>query len=216
MIFLAVTNQDRYPLMFPWGDSTVFVDDDADTSWYDATHVRTIQEAINIVSYGGIVYVYNGIYYENVTAGKKVILVGENPESVIVDGSGSGDVFSIVADSVSIKGFTVQNSGSGTGIAVSSNYNTILSDKIVNNGYGISLKDSSNRNTIYQNNIASNGYGIYVTSSSDSSKIYHNNFINNTQNANDVSSNIWDDGCPSGGNYWDDYTGIDAKWQWSG
>ena len=40
--------------------------------------------------------------------------------------------------------------------------------------------------------------------------IYHNNFIENTQNAYDNYNNIWDDDYPSGGNYWDDYTGIDG------
>ena len=39
---------------------------------------------------------------------------------------------------------------------------------------------------------------------------YHNNFINNSVNAYDKCNNIWDDGYPSGGNYWDDYTGNDS------
>jgi len=50
--------------------------------------------------------------------------------------------------------------------------------------------------------------GIYLYSSS---YIYHNNFVNNTiQAISPVSENIWDDGYPSGGNYWSDYTGVDA------
>jgi len=39
--------------------------------------------------------------------------------------------------------------------------------------------------------------------------LFHNNFINNSQNAYDKSSNIWDNGYPCGGNYWDDYNGED-------
>ena len=54
-----------------------------------------------------------------------------------------------------------------------------------------------------------NNYGIYVTSDSNDNLIYHNNFFNNTQNANDECSNTWDNDYPSGGNYWDDYTGED-------
>ena len=47
---------------------------------------------------------------------------------------------------------------------------------------------------------------------------YHNNFLNNGQQVYDsawdnpeVSSsvNVWDDGYPSGGNYWSDYEGYD-------
>jgi len=39
--------------------------------------------------------------------------------------------------------------------------------------------------------------------------LYHNNFINNTIIASDEGNNKWDNGYPSGGNYWDDYNGVD-------
>jgi len=51
------------------------------------------------------------------------------------------------------------------------------------------------------------GIGLAV---SNNSKIYNNNFINNTQQAallSDSWNTIWDDGYPSGGNYWSDYDG---------
>jgi hypothetical protein len=38
--------------------------------------------------------------------------------------------------------------------------------------------------------------------------IYHNH-LNNRKNAYDGESNIWDNGYPSGGNYWSDYPGSD-------
>jgi hypothetical protein len=44
---------------------------------------------------------------------------------------------------------------------------------------------------------------------SSDNRIYHNRFENNDQNARDMGSNVWDNGYPSGGNYWDDYTGVD-------
>ena len=75
---------------------------------------------------------------------------------------------------------------------------------------GIHLRDSSNV-TITGNNVTINGlYGVYVHNSSDIT-VYHNNLIGNIDNAYDDggSENKWDDGYPSGGNYWDDYTGID-------
>jgi len=41
-------------------------------------------------------------------------------------------------------------------------------------------------------------------------KIYHNNLINNgIQASDDTGQNSWDDGYPSGGNYWSDYLGPD-------
>ena len=51
--------------------------------------------------------------------------------------------------------------------------------------------------------------GIEITEGSAGNYIYHNNFINNTYQANDTVTNTWDDDYPSGGNFWDDYEGID-------
>jgi len=62
------------------------------------------------------------------------------------------------------------------------------------------------------NNVtANNWYGIRLDSSGNN-VFYHNNFINNTQHVYVVTlgfANSWDDGYPSGGNYWSDYDGVD-------
>jgi len=53
--------------------------------------------------------------------------------------------------------------------------------------------------------------GLVISESSDNS-IYHNNFVNNTpQIYTYFSLNNWDDGYPSGGNYWSDHVGVDVK-----
>jgi len=54
-------------------------------------------------------------------------------------------------------------------------------------------------------------YGIGLDFSSGN-RIFHNNFINNVQQNvySSTSVNVWDDGYPSGGNYWSDYTGVDS------
>lgn len=58
------------------------------------------------------------------------------------------------------------------------------------------------------------GYGVFIdkreSGVANNNYIFHNNFLNETYNAFDEFSNTWDDGYPSGGNYWDDYTGIDS------
>jgi len=64
---------------------------------------------------------------------------------------------------------------------------------------------TSNDNIITENNISSNNYGFYLSLSSNN-RIYHNNIIDNTNQAYDNSNNQWDDGYPSGGNYWSDWT----------
>jgi parallel beta-helix repeat protein len=73
---------------------------------------------------------------------------------------------------------------------------------------GISMEFSSG-NIISDNNVTNCGVGVYLFSSSGNS-VYHNNFVNNTQQVDSFNStNTWDDGYPSGGNYWSDYNGTD-------
>jgi len=70
-------------------------------------------------------------------------------------------------------------------------------------------------NTITDCNVFSNRYGISAydpQSPGGYNKIYHNMLVNNTQyQARDDQyyPNEWDNGYPSGGNYWSDYTGAD-------
>jgi hypothetical protein len=49
-----------------------------------------------------------------------------------------------------------------------------------------------------------------LLTSSSNNTLYHNNFVNNTlQAGSDSPTNTWDNGYPSGGNYWSDYNGSD-------
>jgi parallel beta-helix repeat protein len=100
------------------------------------------------------------------------------------------------------------------GIYFTGNCNSnILSDNnISSNGFnGIEIYSSSNNNSIFNNNINLNqDYGIKIWQYCYVNKIYHNNLMNNNVSAYDECSNIWDNGYPSGGNYWSDYNGTDA------
>ena len=79
----------------------------------------------------------------------------------------------------------------------------------VENGIGVFIKGPGN--TISNNDIIECGGGIRVQS--ENNIIYHNNFIDNTIYQAilypEPYNNTWDDGYPSGGNYWSDYTGVD-------
>ena len=109
-----------------------------------------------------------------------------------------------------ITGNIISNNGCGINLYKSDN-NTITDNNIKNNNkYGLRLS-SSRDNTITNNEITSNNEnGIILYESNNI--IYHNNFINNTQNVNDECNNSWDNGYPSCGNYWSDYSGIDNYW----
>ena len=93
-----------------------------------------------------------------------------------------------------------------------SNYNTIYANNITANvRYGVQLF-CSEYNTFRGNDIENNGYGVYLDDGSGYNVFYHNNFVDNTVQVEvwmAALPNVWDNGYPSGGNYWSDYTGID-------
>jgi parallel beta-helix repeat protein len=103
-----------------------------------------------------------------------------------------------------------------------SSMNLIIENVIENDSEwdGIALWSSSS-NVIMANDILNNNlYGLRIGFSSNNT-ICHNNFVNNTIQVYDTykdygasapSVNFWDDGYPSGGNYWDDYVGVDQKY----
>jgi parallel beta-helix repeat protein len=127
-----------------------------------------------------------------------------------------------------LKNTVSENTISGViygGIQLSTtSYNNITDNEVLGSRgwYGIWLQSSS-KNIIARNNVSGfsiNGIRIekalapppYVSEPSMDNKIYHNNFMDNIQNVYlSDSINIWDDGYPSGGNYWGDYTGADEK-----
>jgi parallel beta-helix repeat protein len=130
---------------------------------------------------------------------------------------------SVVYSDNSIVGNSIVNNGgygiylhawSTWGFVVCSD-NSIVRNNIANNsGGGIQLFGdycgSISHNSIVGNNITNNLYGIYLSGSSPYNFIYHNDFVNNTHHVytSDLV-NAWDNGYPSGGNYWSNYTGVD-------
>jgi len=115
------------------------------------------------------------------------------------------------SSSNSISGNNVTaNNYTGIGLDSSSNYNDISGNKITNNIVGIVAASSANNNIIWGNEIADNNRGVYI-SGAGSNMFFHNNFVGNTQQVVCYdSTNLWDDGYPSGGNYWSDYDGTDS------
>jgi parallel beta-helix repeat protein len=88
--------------------------------------------------------------------------------------------------------------------------NTVSSNSIKENDWsGIGLYFSLDNN-ISANHISNNYYGMNCFSSQEN-WIFHNNFVANTnQTSSDGLPNAWDNGYPSGGNYWSDYIGTDV------
>jgi len=104
---------------------------------------------------------------------------------------------------------TIANSEVGIDVSDWSANNTISANRLTANLVGMHFW-YSNLNTICENNITSNYAGVVVLYS-QSNTFYHNTFLNNTKqvNTSDDYTNFWNDGYPSGGNYWSDYNGTD-------
>jgi len=105
----------------------------------------------------------------------------------------------------------VANCGIGL-LLTNSSENSITRDSIVNSkNDGIYLHSTSSFNTISENNVTHNPIGIIIVDTScQYNVIFHNNFVANGNHLSDLStSTSWDNGYPSGGNYWDDHTNVD-------
>jgi nitrous oxidase accessory protein len=69
----------------------------------------SIQDAIDNALDGDTIYVYEGIYYENIIINKSINVIGEKRETTIIDGKGTDDTVWIKTSQVNFSGFTVQN-----------------------------------------------------------------------------------------------------------
>jgi parallel beta-helix repeat protein len=128
------------------------------------------------------------------------------------------------------------NNGTGIYLDCSSD-NILLGNNVTSNGrWGIYLQGihlwimmeftgdifSSSNHLIGNNIIANSAAGLQLNDYSRNCTFFHNNFVNNTQqvqmggaygmyDGTHPQPNTWDNGYPSGGNYWSDYPGLDLK-----
>ena len=111
-----------------------------------------------------------------------------------------------------VSDYTVEDAGQV--ILIKCNNIRVENLDLSNTTVGVELLETRDTKVI-GNNIANNWLGIEIDSGSGSSsnnKIYHNNFVNNTYQVSPdwlYRVDVWDDGYPSGGNYWSDYTDAD-------
>ena len=114
-----------------------------------------IQDAINNASNGGTVFVYNGIYNENIVIPKRLNLIGEDRNTTIINGCETEDVIKIIVDNINISEFTIKNGH--IGVKINSTHNTLTNNNIYNNYNGIWIEHADN-NTINNNKFSSNIY----------------------------------------------------------
>jgi len=127
----------------------------------------SIQEAVNHSRSGDTIFVKSGTYTENVVVNKDGLkLVGENKETTVIDGNGTGTVVYVEANNSEVSYFTIQNSGfslTDSGIYLNNSFNTLVSNnKVCNNNLGIYLSSSSNC-ILQNNNMTGNQYNFGVS-----------------------------------------------------
>ena len=163
------------PPVFNAGGATINVDDGGGK---DHT---TIQAAINAAINGDTVIVFPGLYNEElVIEGKTIILVGEDMDTTIINGTGSGICLDIRTSGNNISSFSIQNGSIGI-LVNGTDDNHIMDCNCTLNGFaGIALNDSAN-NTLENNLCNSNEYGMKINDS------HYNTIQNNSCNSNDLS-----------------------------
>lgn len=172
------------------------------------------------------------IYGSNNTAfGNELAFLDVNGFNNTIDGNNIGNVESIqganhtlsrnriegwYANPVPLEGFnhTVTGNDLEKGLTLGAAFGCNVSGNRMKSYYGASgvIVTSSSNNVISGNNITNSGIGIEINAGASNNYILHNNFIGNTQQVHVTATgtaNIWDDGYPSGGNYWSDYDGYD-------
>jgi parallel beta-helix repeat protein len=139
------------------------VDDDG------AADFSSIQEAISDpqVMDGDTIYVYNGTYYEHITADKSLTLNGEDKRTTIIDGSLNGTAITIVADNVRISEFTIRYGNEGVWI-LDSDGDTVSNNNITLSRFEGLVIENSIDSVITNNLISFNGWdGVYMTNTSN-------------------------------------------------
>jgi parallel beta-helix repeat protein len=151
----------------------------------------------------------NTIFGNNITANREVgiYVTGSSDNNISENNITSNNGGLVLRQSFNSQliGNIITNCYNGLFLSLSCN-NSIHETNVSNNINGIYLGESSN-NSFTENNITKIvAHGIWLKDSSNN-KFYHNNFLINFHQMfiSNSSNNMWDNGYPSGGNYWNDY-----------
>ena len=136
-----------------WGNInenfTTYVD--KNRYFYEGLYVYdTIQKAVEHVAINGTVKVARGTYSENVVINKELKLVGDDNIATIIQGTNMDiDVLNVIANNVTIKGFTIKNGESAIHINKASNCR-LIDNLIYDCSYGIII-DGGDFSYIFNN-----------------------------------------------------------------
>ena len=116
----------------------------------DATHFNTITEALEVAQPGYLIFIKNGVYFENVTNFiSNVTLLSTDSSATIIDGGNNASALMMNnVDGITVKGFTIRGGGSSDSGGITCTNSTssinIISNLITGNADGIRLFDANN------------------------------------------------------------------------
>jgi len=158
-----------------------------------------IQDAVDNASPGDKIFVYNGLYNENLfIETNRLSLIGEDKELTIISGNGNQHTIEIeLTKNVTITGFSIttkSNLSEFAGIFINTNINTLIQNNLIfENGQGIKCIDTISFN-ISNNNIFNNTkhnswiFSVGIDISGGKSWIIRKNRVYE----NEIGVKIWD------------------------
>jgi len=186
----------------------------------------------NVANFGGVSgyelsHFMHSIDVSNLADGKPVYYLTNQTDLIINSVVHQVGYLALInCVNVTVEGLTLANNGEGLLLAYTNN-SRITDNNIINNHHGVVLFMSfnntlskntitdnyadgfylelSSNNTVSGNTVKNSWRGIQLYGSSNNS-MCHNNFVDNTvQVYTEDSVSVWDNGYPSGGNYWSDH-----------
>lgn len=192
---------------------TIYVDDDNTVGPWDGTMehpYQHIQDGVDASVDTDFVFVFSGLYFENVCVNKSINLTGENREITIIDADFNGSGIRLQNSSgISINGFTVQHSGTapfdnaGINLEYMHNMiylnNTMIFHNILKENWNGIIISAVYNSRFYDNIIEENYYNGFYGINSLCNSLLSNNIIRNNGNygihlqicdSNEINNNI--------------------------